>query len=162
MPACPFRASAAKSKRGKRLSGDLFKKLARYHQAEELSHFGSSLSKDATTDLMLGKQIYKALQQPPEELHSLAEQQIMLETILLSKGQVEMDVAGLKQSVKELKAHLESDEQFDALEAELYKKHATQITAGPSSEQLDKPAFKAPEPPTAAAPVKEEKAHAPS
>src|SRR4029079_17965193 len=56
----------AQTKRQKRLSGEMFKKLAKYHQAEEFSHFGSSLSQEAQIDLQLGKQIYDALQQPPE------------------------------------------------------------------------------------------------
>jgi F-type H+-transporting ATPase subunit alpha len=41
----------AQTKREKLLSGNLFKKLAKYHQAEEFSHFGSSLSKEASIDL---------------------------------------------------------------------------------------------------------------
>jgi len=86
----------AQTGRRKRLSGTLFKKIARYKQAEEFSHFGSSLSKEASIDLLTGKQIYEALQQPPEELHTLEEQQLMLETILLGEGEVEIDVKGLK------------------------------------------------------------------
>ena len=125
----------AQTTRRKRLSGELFKKLAKYHQAEELSHFGSSLSKDATTDLMLGRQIYKVLQQPPEELHSLVDQQIMIETVLLSKGEVEVDVDGLKKAVKELKTKPESDEDYDRVEAELYKKFAKVAPTAPTVKQ---------------------------
>src|SRR6185437_14924885 len=76
----------AQTGRQKRLSGTLFKKLALYRQAEEFSHFGSSLSKSARIDLTLGKQIYEALQQPPEVLRSLTQQQLILETILLASG----------------------------------------------------------------------------
>jgi F0F1-type ATP synthase alpha subunit len=86
------------------LSGNLFKKFAKYHQAEEFSHFGSSLSKDASIDLELGKQIYRALQQPPEDRYTLVEQQLVLETIMKGEGKVEMDVEGLKKEVRSVAA----------------------------------------------------------
>jgi F-type H+/Na+-transporting ATPase subunit alpha len=116
----------AQTTRQKQLSSGLFKRLAKYHQAEEFSHFGSSLSKEATIDLALGKQIYAALQQPPEELHSLTEQQLILETILLGKGEVEIDIAALKESAKKAASDVKSEEDFDHMEAEMLKKHAVQ------------------------------------
>lgn len=116
----------AQTVRQKRLSGNLFKKLAKYHQAEEFSHFGSSLSKDAAIDLTLGKQIYEALNQPPEDRRSLNEQQLLLETILLGGGAVQIDVKGLKQSAKERAGEVKSEEDFDRIEAELLKKHTIQ------------------------------------
>ncbi len=151
----------AQTKRRKTLSGDLFKKLAKYHQAEELSHFGSSLSKDATTDLVLGKQIYKALQQPPEELHPLEDQQLMLETIMMSAGKAEVDVDGLKKAIKELSKKPEADQEYDNLEAEFSKKFSKPVEPK-TSENAKEPAFKAPEPPAAAPTKEQEKAHAPS
>lgn len=112
----------AQTVRQKRLSGTLFQALARYHQAEEFSHFGSSLSKEATIDLQLGKQIYAALQQPPEELHTLTEQQLILETVLLGGGTMDLDMAGLKESVKKA-GKVSDDKDFDRIEAGLLKKH---------------------------------------
>lgn len=116
----------AQTVRQKRLSGNLFKKLAKYHQAEEFSHFGSSLSKDASIDLQLGKDIYKALNQPPEDRRSLTEQQLLLETILLGEGKVEIDVDSLKQSVKAVLDQVKDEKDFDRLEAELLKRHTVQ------------------------------------
>lgn len=113
----------AQTVRQKRLSGNLFKKLAKYHQAEEFSHFGSSLSKDASIDLQLGKDIYAALNQPPEDRRTLVEQQLMLETILLGEGKIEIDVDALKKSVKEVSGQVKEEKDFDRLEAELLKKH---------------------------------------
>ena len=113
----------AQTTRQKQLSSGLFQKLAKYHQAEEFSHFGSSLSKDAAIDLQLGKQIYAALQQPPQELHSLIEQQLILETILLGGGTVEIDIAGLKDSAVKEAGKVKDEKDFDRIEAELLKKH---------------------------------------
>ncbi|GAC1502265.1 MAG: F0F1 ATP synthase subunit alpha [Candidatus Saccharimonadales bacterium] len=116
----------AQTVRQKRLSGDLFKKLAKYHQAEEFSHFGSSLSKEATVDLTVGKQIYQALKQVPEERYNLVEQQLMLETILLNNGIGEIDVDALKQAVQEVFTKVKDEKDFDQLETELLKKYAKQ------------------------------------
>ena len=115
----------AQTVRQKRLSGDLFKRLARYHQAEEFSHFGSSLSKEATIDLNIGKQIYAALQQPPEERHSLTTQQLILETILLSDGTSEIDIAGLKEAATKVAPRVKDEKDFDSIEAQLLKDHST-------------------------------------
>lgn len=114
----------AQTVRQKRLSGTLFKLLAKYKQAEEFSHFGSSLSKESKIDLELGKQIYAALQQPPEELRSLVQQQLILETIVLGGGQVDIDIEGLKKSAHEVESKVKDEKDFDKYEAELLKKHS--------------------------------------
>ena len=119
----------AQTHRQKILGSTLFQKLAKYRQAEEFSHFGSSLSKEASIDLALGKQIYAALQQPPTELHSPVEQQLILETVLLGSGAVEIDIAGLKKSAHELAPKVKDDKDFDKIEAELLKKHGKQLEA---------------------------------
>lgn len=121
----------AQNARQKKLTGELFKKLAKYKQAEEFSHFGSSLSKESSVDLLLGKQIYEALQQAPEELHSLIEQQLVLETILRGGGKIEIDVVGLLQSVKTAAAEAKDDQALDRLETDLFNKHAKKVAAAP-------------------------------
>lgn len=118
----------AQTVRQKRLSGTLFKLLAHYKQAEEFSHFGSSLSKDARIDLTLGKQIYAALQQPPAERHSLIEQQLLLETIILGGGEIDIDIPSLKESIKKEGLKVKKEEDFDRIEAELLKKHTLKVT----------------------------------
>jgi F-type H+-transporting ATPase subunit alpha len=115
----------AQTVRQKKLTGNLFQRLARYHQAEEFSHFGARLSKEATVDLAMGKQIYEALKQPPEELHSLTEQQLMLETIILGGGETDIDIAGLKESAKSIAPKAKDDKDFDRIEADLLKKHSS-------------------------------------
>lgn len=112
----------AQTGRQKRLSGVLFKTLARYKQAEEFSHFGSSLSKEARIDLTLGQQIYQALQQSPEQRFSLTEQQLFLETIMKGGGEAEIDVPGLKVEVQKVASKVKKEEDFDAIEIDLLKK----------------------------------------
>lgn len=114
----------AQTVRRKRLSGELFKRLAKHHQAEEFSHFGSSLSREARVDLALGKQIYEALLQPPEELHTLTEQQLLLETVLMGEGMAEIDIPALKTAVREVSAEAEEEEDYDRIEKQLFEKYA--------------------------------------
>jgi F-type H+-transporting ATPase subunit alpha len=128
----------AQTKRQKQLSTALFKTIAKYKQAEEFSHFSSQLSKETTADLTIGKQIYQVLLQPPNELLSLTEQQLLLETVMLGKGEIDIDVPALKKAVKEIAAKVKDEKDFDHIEAELLKKHSAQ-------ELKEKPA-QAPEP----------------
>ncbi len=119
----------AQTKRQKKLSTTLFKTLARYKQAEEFAHFGSKLSKEATIDLNIGKQIYQVLQQPPEELHNLVEQQLMLETVMLGGGEIPIDIAAMKAAVKELAKSVKDDADYDRVEAELLSKYGKKPVA---------------------------------
>jgi F-type H+-transporting ATPase subunit alpha len=118
----------AQTVRQKRLSGTLFKKLAQYHKAEEFSHFGASLSAEAAVDLRLGKTLYAALNQPPEQLFSLVEQQLMLETIIKSEGQI-TDVAQLKEAVRKRSPEVKGEEDFDRIEEELLGQFAVKPAA---------------------------------
>ena len=115
----------AQTVRQKQLSSALFKRLAKYKQAEEFSHFGSSLSSDAKADLTLGRQIYDALRQPPTQLYNINEQQILLETIMLGAGQTDIDITGLKQALTEAAEAVNSEVDLDPIESELFKKFAS-------------------------------------
>ena len=119
----------AQTKRQKQLSTALFKSLAKYHQAEEFSHFSSQLSKETRLDLTRGKHLYAALMQPPEQLFSLPEQQLMLETIMKSEDDRAIDVAKLKVAVKEQGANATSEEEYDRIEADLYEQFSAHILA---------------------------------
>ncbi len=120
--------SQAQTVRQKKLSTTLFKALANYHQAEEFSHFSSQLSKETSIDLLKGKLIYEVLQQLPEIRHSLVEQQLMLETVLLSDGETGIDIEGLKESVKKVSHGVKDEKDYDRIESELLKKHSKKST----------------------------------
>lgn len=134
----------AQNKRQKQLSTALFKALARYRQADEFSHFSSQLSAETRADLARGKHLYAALQQPPEELHGLVEQQLMLEVIMNSPDDRAIDVAGLKKSVKEHAAEVKTDEDYDRIEAELFKQFSAEPASAKPAEE-PKPEGEAPQ-----------------
>lgn len=114
----------SQNKRQKKLTGMLYSQTAAYHQAEEFSHFGSSLSAQSVKDLKLGQQVFAALNQMPDELYSLTQQQLYLETILLGGAQSDIDIVGLKKAVSEIKKEIKDDNEFDKLEGELLKKYS--------------------------------------
>lgn len=126
----------AQNKRQKQLSSALFKALAKYRQADEFSHFSSQLSAETRTDLARGKHLYAALQQPPEELHSLVEQQLMLEVIMHSPDDRAIDVAGLKAAVKGRATEVKSDEDYDRIEDELFKQFSAEPLVAKTAEAV--------------------------
>lgn len=86
--------------RQKAVSGELFKQLAAYRTALEFAHYGSEIAVETKHSLQLGKLIYETLRQPPSDLYSLTEQQLMLEVVLKSAGERTMNIAALKSAVR--------------------------------------------------------------
>ena len=120
----------AQTKRQKQLSTALFKALAKYHQAEEFSHFSTQLSDETRIDLNRGKHLYEALQQPPSQLLNLTEQQILLEVIMSNETDLAVDVAGIKSVLSKRALEVKTEEDFDRVEAEL----TTELRAKPLEE----------------------------
>ncbi|HRJ05981.1 MAG TPA: sodium-transporting two-sector ATPase [Candidatus Saccharibacteria bacterium] len=129
----------AQTKRQKQLSTALFKALAKYKQAEEFSHFSSQLSVETRLDLTRGKHLYQALGQKPEELFSLVEQQLMLETIMNSPDDRAIDVAGLRVAVKEASSKVKAEEDYDKIEAELLAKFGAKPLEKKEAKPEEKP-----------------------
>jgi F-type H+/Na+-transporting ATPase subunit alpha len=129
----------AQTGRQKRLSGSLFKKLASYHKAEEFSHFGASLSFESAADLRVGKAIYDVLSQPPEELFTLTEQQLLLETVILAEGYIK-DATALKAAVRKQAAGVKTEEDFDRVEAELARQFGSRPATSAPAGQPAQPA----------------------
>jgi len=88
--------------RQKRITGSLFKSLADYRQASEFAHFGSELAPETRKSLQLGQLIYDALRQTPNELLSVSQQQLILETVLLSEGTRSLNMPSLRQQAAQL------------------------------------------------------------
>lgn len=122
----------AQTKRQKQLSTALFKALAKYKQADEFSHFSSQLSAETRLDLQRGKHLYQALAQTPEELFSLTEQQLMLETIMIPTDDRQIDIKALRLAVKETAKTVKAEEDYDRVEAELLEKFGAQKVVEPT------------------------------
>ncbi len=144
----------AQTKRQKQLSTALFKALARYHQADEFSHFSSQLSKETKVDLTRGKHLYAALQQPPEQLFSLLEQQLMLETIMLPEDDRSIDIAKLKEAVKG--KVLPGEESYTPTEEELLEQFGAHVVSEQPAPAVEEPPV-TPDKKPAKAPKKEKR-----
>ncbi|MGH7196850.1 MAG: sodium-transporting two-sector ATPase [Candidatus Saccharimonadales bacterium] len=118
----------AQTPRQKTLSGTLFKKLADYRQAAEFAHFGSDLAPETKQDLQLGQFIIEAFRQTPKELFSLVEQQLVLETVLASAGQRQLNVGLLKKQARDAASSVTDDASIDVLKQQLLE--ATTMGAG--------------------------------
>jgi F-type H+-transporting ATPase subunit alpha len=89
------------NKRQKGLAAALNKTLAGYRQAEEYAHFGTELSAEAQADYDKGKMLFKLMNQDIGEGYNLMDQQFLLDIVLGAKPEEKIDIALMKQSVKE-------------------------------------------------------------
>lgn len=105
----------AQSPRQKLISGSLFKRLAEYRQASEFAHFGSDMTADTLQSLQLGQLIEEAFRQPINELYSLLEQQLVLQTVLTSAGLRKLNIGLLKLQAKQMASSVKSDQDFEPI-----------------------------------------------
>lgn len=110
------------NKRQKAQAATTLKTLAAYREAEEFSHFGSELALEAKIALEKGKNIFKVLNQGPQETFSFMAQQLMLDIVLNTDPEVKFDVDVLKANVREYAEKVTKDEEFDKIRDELLAK----------------------------------------
>jgi len=115
------------NKRQKGLAAQTLKTLAAYREAEEFSHFGSELALESKIVLEKGKNIFKVLNQGPSDVHTLYEQQLMLDIVLNSEGDTKIDADNLKANVAEYAAKIQKDEDFDKVRDELRTKAVVEL-----------------------------------
>lgn len=109
----------AQTTRQKQLALNLFKKLADYRQAAEFAHFGSEMAPETKMSLQLGELLQEAFRQPPSDLYNPVEQQLILETVLVSAGQRKLNIGLLKLEARKLAPNVKTDADFDTLAAQL-------------------------------------------
>lgn len=134
------------SPRQKALSGQVFKALTAYKQAQEYAHFGSELAVAAQNDLARGERLYKILNQVPGERYTLTQQALMLEIALGLTDQESLNVDLLKSQVAELSKDIKDDADFEKARDKLKEKSLVEV------QKTDEPAeSEAPTTPVAAA-----------
>jgi F-type H+-transporting ATPase subunit alpha len=109
------------NKRQKDLASKTLKILAAYRQAEEFSHFGSELALEAKKALEIGKKLFILLTQSPTDVYSFMAQQLMLDIVLNSEPEEQLDVVKLQNNSNEaaLKVTDDKDETFEKVRDEL-------------------------------------------
>jgi len=104
------------TKRQQNLASQTLKILAAYRQAEEFSHFGSELALEAKKALDIGKKLFVILTQSPTDVYSFMAQQLMLDIVLNSDPQEQLDVLKLQQNSNDAAKKVTDDTE------ELYQK----------------------------------------
>jgi F-type H+-transporting ATPase subunit alpha len=89
--------------------------LANYRSTIETSRFVSEQSNETKSILRIGERIYQIFGQKPEELHTLIEEQIMLQVALGSGSIDNLDIEKLKNTVKKLPVKEKSDNNIDKI-----------------------------------------------
>lgn len=105
--------------RQKTLSAQTLKILADYHQAEEFSRFGSELALDARHALVIGKRIMEVITQSPTDIYSLLAQQLMMDIILNTSDNEELDINALKLKAPTAAKSIDKDDQYDQIRDQL-------------------------------------------
>lgn len=113
----------------KLLSGVLMQRLAAYRQAQEFAHFGSDMSDESRQTLELGRQLHEVLRQAPNDLCSIAEQELMLRTVVIGEGRRSLNVSRLKQQARELAPTVQSEADMDRISKELLEKSVVEAAA---------------------------------
>lgn len=139
----------AQTQRRQKLSGSLFKKLAEYRQAMEFSHFGSELALESQASLELGKRIYEAFKQGPDEIYTLEQQELYLSAVLKTEGKVKINVDSVKQQSKAAAAAVKSEAEIDPAIDKLLRDNTIQANGSTPAIQAAAPAS-APAPAAAA------------
>lgn len=90
------------SDRQKQLAAQTLKILHAYRQAQEFSRFGSELSADAKRSLHIGQQLYKLMNQAPDETYNTLAQTVMFDIVLNESADSVIDVNVLKEAARHI------------------------------------------------------------
>lgn len=111
------------NKRQKGLAAGLNKTLAGYRVAEEYAHFGTELSPEAQADYNKGKALFRLMNQDIGEGYNVVEQQFLLDIVLGALPYEQVDIAKLKEGVRDIAPQLVEDKDlkgnFDELRDQL-------------------------------------------
>jgi len=105
--------------RQKDQNSKLLKAQAAYAQALEFSHFGAELSENAKADITRGNWLREVFTQIPGETYNLMAQQLIMDVVLESPTNQQMDIKVLKRQAIELSSGVKNDDDFKKASAQL-------------------------------------------
>ncbi len=117
------------TKRQQHLASTTLKTLAAYRQAEEFSHFGSELALEAKKALEIGKKLFLVLTQSPTDVYSFMAQQLMLDLVLNTEPEEQLDVKKLQELSTEYAGKVTDDKEdtYEKVKAELKSKCTVEL-----------------------------------
>jgi F0F1-type ATP synthase alpha subunit len=105
--------------RQKEQNKNITKTLTSYSEAKQFAQFGSEMALNSKGDLVRGARIYELFTQIPGETYTLIEEQLLLDLILSSDSDTDLDINAVKQAVKAGSPKIKKDEDFDTVLAQL-------------------------------------------
>jgi F0F1-type ATP synthase alpha subunit len=121
------------NKRQKGLAAQTLKTLADYRQAEEFSHFGSELAVEAKRALSVGKHIFEALTQSPNDTFTLMAQQLMMDLILNLPDGEQLDINAMKLHANEFAEQVTGDDNYEVVRDQLKAKVIIELKGAPTT-----------------------------
>lgn len=113
--------------RQKQLSGQMFKALTTYAQAQEFAHFGTEMAVSAKQDLLRGDLLYKMLNQIPGERYTVRQQVLMLDILLGIQEGEKINIEALKKNVAEAAEGYKEDKDFEKVRDGLKAKSLVEL-----------------------------------
>lgn len=104
---------------GRKIASSISAKLAEYRATLVTSHFVTGQSPEALSVLRTGERIMQAFSQKSTVLYSLVQEQVILNTVLLSEQNENLDVNKLIEEVMNLPADQLKDDNIEKLSAKL-------------------------------------------
>lgn len=105
--------------RQKQLASQMITALNAYATAKEFSRFGSEMGMAAARELNRGKQIFTLLTQSIGETHGLMAQQLMLDVLLGTQADEQVQIPALKAKAEEFAAKISKDEDYETIRGSL-------------------------------------------
>lgn len=112
----------------KKLSHMVSEKLASYRRAKEYAQFSSEMALSTQKDIAIGQRLYQVFSQTPDELYTIAEQQIMLWAVMLSQEEKDFSVSWLKQIVRDVNKNLKAGADFQKIAEQIIKSNPIVMT----------------------------------
>lgn len=105
--------------RQKEQNKNITKTMTAYGEAKQFAQFGSEMALNSKGDMIRGERLQELFTQVPGETYTLTEQQLLIDVVLNSDPDTELDIVKLKQTVKTVSDQIKKDEDFDPVLAKL-------------------------------------------
>jgi F-type H+-transporting ATPase subunit alpha len=105
--------------RQKQLAAQLIQSINAYNQAMEFARFGSEMAVAAKRELERGKQLHELMTQAVGETYSLLSQQLMLDVLLGSQADEQIQIGLLKAKVADFASKIKKEEDYQRIRGEL-------------------------------------------
>jgi len=98
---------------------NITKTLTAYSEAKAFAQFGSEMALNSKGDMVRGERLQELFTQIPGETYTLIEQQLLIDIVLSSDADTNLEITKLKQTVKSVSVQIKKDEDYETVLAQL-------------------------------------------